>query len=318
MADTLVEKEPQGSTARGVDLVNRWKPVTVFLGLSFVFALTVDLAALAFRDFSTAGAVLTWGTLRMWSVALAVLSSMKVLGEDVRQGVRRYLRLSPRALAFYVAAPLIVYAALGVYVALAAPLKFFNFDVYVELIVNQLSGSPAYPTQRVEDLARTLAYSQFSTAFLAAVTINAALALGEELGWRGYLYDKLDGRPSWSNCALIGLMWGLWHAPATLLYGYNYSVHRVLGGFLLFPLLCIFLSYPHMVLVTASHSVLPAASLHGAVNALWSLTLIATNLPVEEREAYLGVGALGVVSWAILDSTLYLLFKLAAKRQKST
>lgn len=99
----------------------------------------------------------------------------------------------------------------------------------------------------------------------------------------------------------------MWHASATLLLGFNYRFIRVVGGLVLFPILTTLLTYPHLVLVKASESVLPAASIHGALNALWGLTLVASRLPPEGREAYLGLGVLGVTAWVLLDALLYLL-----------
>lgn len=37
-------------------------------------------------------------------------------------------------------------------------------------------------------------------------------ALGEELGWRGYLQDALRPLPPLRRYALLGTMWGVWHA----------------------------------------------------------------------------------------------------------
>jgi hypothetical protein len=40
-------------------------------------------------------------------------------------------------------------------------------------------------------------------------------ALGEEMGWRGFLYPRLLARLGWLGAAIIvGLIWGLWHLPA--------------------------------------------------------------------------------------------------------
>ncbi|MEM1915587.1 MAG: hypothetical protein QXG90_08130 [Candidatus Nezhaarchaeales archaeon] len=71
-------------------------------------------------------------------------------------------------------------------------------------------------------------------------------------------------------------------------------------------MLSIATTFPHLLLVTASGSVIPAASLHGAINALWGLTIAASNLPLEQREVLLGLGVLGIITWTIITVTLYL------------
>lgn len=47
-------------------------------------------------------------------------------------------------------------------------------------------------------------------------------ALGEEIGWRGFLIPELNG---WIGargaCVFSGVVWALWHMPAILWHGYN-------------------------------------------------------------------------------------------------
>ena len=47
----------------------------------------------------------------------------------------------------------------------------------------------------------------------AGATVNLLAALGEELFWRGYLWEKLRERGFWPASLEIGFYWGLWHAP---------------------------------------------------------------------------------------------------------
>jgi hypothetical protein len=35
--------------------------------------------------------------------------------------------------------------------------------------------------------------------------------LGEELGWRGYLADALQGLPAWTRYRMTALLWWPWH-----------------------------------------------------------------------------------------------------------
>ena len=56
-------------------------------------------------------------------------------------------------------------------------------------------------------------------AYFAAVVL-----LGEELGWRAFLYDKLE-RVFGLNVSILigGIIWGLWHIPPLVVMGINYG-----------------------------------------------------------------------------------------------
>jgi len=269
--------------------------VPLFLVAAYLIALALDVAATSAAG-SPAG-LAVWRIARMWSVALAV--AIALWAEGRLRELKEIIGLSGRVLLPYFFAPLVVYGALGIYVALAAPLGLFQFQAYIDAIANAIRQ---YPVQDAEALARIAAYAQIAGAYITAVTINAAAALGEEIGWRGYLFRRLGGEADLRNVVIIGAVWGLWHASATLLLGYNYYYNRWLGV----PLFTAFttaLTYP--LLLFAKNGVLPAASLHGALNALWPLTVAASYLPPEARELYLGIGALGIVAWSLTSLALY-------------
>jgi hypothetical protein len=64
-------------------------------------------------------------------------------------------------------------------------------------------------------------------AMVAGITLNAVTALGEELGWRGLLHHELRAG-FWTKSSIIGLVWGVWHAPLVL-QGLYYPDHPVAG-----------------------------------------------------------------------------------------
>jgi uncharacterized protein len=61
--------------------------------------------------------------------------------------------------------------------------------------------------------------------------VGLIFAVGEELGWRGYLQGRLIQRLGLSEGVVcLGLLWSFWHLPL-LLAGYNYPENRYLGAF---------------------------------------------------------------------------------------
>jgi len=290
----------------------------VFVVVSYLLALIVDVVFYS-RGFSlastqaTASVFAVWGFARMWSVALAVVLCLRLQKERVKDWLRGLFRFNKKTVALYLLSPLLVYLALGIYVLMALPLGYFDFNAYVNIVADIIKSSHAGVTsQDAEKLARLYAFAQIPQAYLFAITINALFALGEEIGWRAYLYKMLGSRPSFRNVALIGASWGLWHASAIVLLGFNYTYNRALGA-LLFMLLCIAFTYPHLIVVSLSNSVLPAASLHGAINALWGLTLYASSIPRERGEIVLGLGFLGTATWSVLSLLTALVTKSMGK-----
>ncbi len=109
----------------------------------------------------------------------------------------------------------------------------------------------------------------FSVA--VAPFLNTLFAIGEEVGWRGFLYPALGERmPKARATVLSGVVWGAWHAPLIAM-GYNYG-----SDYLGFPVLGIaamivfcmafgtFLCY----LRERSGSIWPCALAHGSLNAV--------------------------------------------------
>lgn len=106
------------------------------------------------------------------------------------------------------------------------------------------------------------------------VTVNAVLAVGEEVGWRGYLLWELAPLGFWRASALIGVIWGLWHAPV-IVEGYNYPSFPLLGV-LVMTLATVTFSLLYTYLVVRARSVLAAVFFHGVFNASGGLVLAYT------------------------------------------
>lgn len=145
-------------------------------------------------------------------------------------------------------------------------------------------------------------YLTLFQAIIAGITINAVVAFGEEAGWRGYLYKELEGMGFWKMSVVIGLIWGLWHAPLIAM-GHNYPQHPTLGIFMM-TLWTILLTPMFLIVRQKSHSVLAASVLHGSLNASAGLPLM---LVVGGNDLLNGwTGIAGFTILALLNVLLYL------------
>lgn len=114
--------------------------------------------------------------------------------------------------------------------------------------------------------------SPIFTGLLLAVAIPVAAfasALGEEIGWRGYLHSKLLSLAPRVRYLLTGLIWSVWHWPLLILGYYHLSLHPWLNIACFTAALTSFgflLGY----LRDISNSSVPAAVAHAGHN-LWVL-----------------------------------------------
>src|SRR5215207_11268545 len=75
------------------------------------------------------------------------------------------------------------------------------------VLLNSLMGGPAL----------SLGMSLLGIAIFFALSIFPGSALGEEIGWRGYVLPRLQSRMSALSAALlIAPIWALWHLPLWL------------------------------------------------------------------------------------------------------
>lgn len=95
-----------------------------------------------------------------------------------------------------------------------------------------------------------------------------ARALGEEIGWRGFLFPRLRWRFSFTVASLLsGLIWSVWHYAVIVQGGYLDSAKVPLGAALVLFTLCMTgQSFLYGWLRERSGSVWPAVFLHGVYN----------------------------------------------------
>lgn len=165
-------------------------------------------------------------------------------------------------------------------------------------------GQPDWQLKQLADLGSEQ-YEVISTIYLSALPasiflspfINFIPALGEELGWRGFLLPRLMRYGKLRAYLLLGLVWGLWHAPL-IWVGFNYPDHPLLG-MLMMVLGCTAFGALFNELTLKYRSVFLAAFLHAALNSqaygIWYLLFPGVD-PILGGDT----GLTGLVVWSLL------------------
>ncbi|WP_105316702.1 CPBP family glutamic-type intramembrane protease [Thermus tenuipuniceus] len=257
---------------------------------------TLGLSWSAFLAFYLLGgrvgtpAHLTFSLLYMWIPGLVALSFAR------KEGVRLPLALQPNR--YWLFAWLFPVALTLLSIPLSLP-----FGAWKGWEALRQTVPPGVVQELPEVFWNLLPLVLILSALVAGATVNLLAALGEELLWRGYLWEKLKERGFWPASLEIGFFWGLWHAPL-ILAGHNYPKEPLLGV----PMMILFTLAltPGLLWVREkAGSVLAAALFHGTLNAIADLSLL-----LVERTHDLLIGVMGLPGLFLLS-----LFNLWLRRR---
>ncbi|WP_207263966.1 CPBP family glutamic-type intramembrane protease [Desulfovibrio sp. Huiquan2017] len=267
-------------------------PVLAFVLITFAATWGVEGALIAhglrFDDLVSRSAPALWLLGVMWIPGLAALAVTLFLERTGPRGLVQALSLRLGSVGpYFLALGLIPLAYAAMYgLTWAAGLSGFDPDMAA---LSALSGSP---------IGRDAALKvMLPLSIVIGPLINFAFGLGEELGWRGFLLPRLMplGKPA--AYLVLGLLWGLWHAPL-ILAGLNYP-GEPLSGILMMCLVCLaFGAFLNEMTLHYNSSIL-AGFLHGAANAqgygIWMWMF-------PDAHPLLGgaMGLIGVLVWTAL------------------
>lgn len=231
----------------------RSRGILTYLLLVFILSLTPYLLVIRAHTLATGGGLIV-GVL-MWMPATAAFLSCRILRIDIatlgwrwhpaRFEVLAYLLPLLYAIPVYVACWLFVPHSFAFTEFAAAMGKSFNFP-NSPVGATFLLGIPIYAT--------------------FGVIRSIASALGEEIGWRGFLLPRLTGNFGWKlGCLLSGCIWAVWHYPLLLFADYNSGTPKAFA-LTCFTLMVIADAYVLGWLRLRSQSLWPCAMLHASHN----------------------------------------------------
>jgi len=226
-----------------------WKKIVVFYALTLLFSALFQLL-----DRNAPGNV-TLITGLMWSPALSAVITKLLFRESVRDlgwswGSGRY-----QVWAYVI--PLLYALPVYLVVWLSGLGGFYDADFVAKMAKDY--GLMALPIP--------LALTSYVLLTMSVGLIpKTARALGEEIGWRGFLVPELTKVTSFTGVGLIsGLMWAAWHYPSILFSNYNEGT-PAWYALTCFTVMVVSSGFIAAWLRLRSGSVWPAAIYHGAHN----------------------------------------------------
>ncbi len=274
----------------------------ILLFLLLAFAYSWAMASVLYVLRLPSAALLAVSTAYMFGPALAVLT-LKFLRHPLPD---LGLRFRPNGwwLAAWLFPPVIVLMTFLVDLLMPG----VTFSVSGDALLQRLKGSVSpQDVGSVREALGTLTIpmliSLFLYGMLAGVSINALVALGEEVGWRGFLYSELKGMGFWRMSYTVGVIWGVWHAPI-ILKGHNYPLHPVPGVFMM-VLFTTLLSPLLFFVRERANSTLAPAIFHGTLNAVAGFDLLFISGGNDLTVGLTGLS--GLVVLALLNLLLYLI-----------
>jgi len=185
------------------------KPITLFL--SVTLALSAIFYFLIIYSGKLGGGRGLYVMGLMWSPGISALITMKLLKRNISDLGWKWGKTKYQIWSYLI------------------PL-FYAFIAYLVIWVFGWGGF--YDKEFVSNLTESFGLGPIGSAFTIILyfillgvfgTIRStASALGEEIGWRGFLVPELYKKYGFTKTSLIsGFIWGIWHLPILLFADYN-------------------------------------------------------------------------------------------------
>ena len=190
----------------------------------------------------------------MWCPALAALLTLKLNTRSPADLGWKWPTARYMAMSWFI--PLLYGAIAYTIVWTAGLVGFPNHDFMQRLVARMaLRASPAVSTT-----VYVLLTGSFGLAY------SLATALGEEIGWRGFLVPELSKSMGFTATALIsGIVWALWHYPILIWADYNAGT-PTWYGVSCFTIMIVAIAFVFAWLRLRSGSLWTGAMLHASHN----------------------------------------------------
>lgn len=161
-------------------------------------------------------------------------------------------------------------------------------------------------------------FTQLGPTLLSVLGLGLIGALGEEVGWRGFLLPKMISGGIKNPYLFSGLVWASWHLPL-IAFGGFYQADNALLMALIYGVGIIAMSYVFSELRVRSGSVWVAAIVHAAHNFFFQfmVPVLLLTAPGSRSDLWDMVTGDTGLSIAVLYASAYLVFRYVVRRHRT-
>jgi uncharacterized protein len=190
----------------------------------------------------------------MWCPAFAAMLTLRLNGRNLSDLGWKWPQAKYAAMSWLI--PLL-YATIAYVIVWSAGLGGFPNHEFMQKLVTAIG-------LRLSPEASTVVY--VLVAGTLGVIKSMASALGEEIGWRGFLVPEMFKTTSFTATALItGIIWSLWHYPLLIWGDYNAGT-PTWYGLTCFTVMVVSISFVFAWMRLKSGSLWTGALLHASHN----------------------------------------------------
>jgi len=189
-------------------MANSRRQVLTYLFFVFLFSSCFYFLIIRARHLGAGNGLYVFGI--MWCPALAAFTTLKLFRRSLADLGWKWPATKYALMSWYV--PLL-YAASAYAIVWLSGLGGFPNPDFVASLTTRMGP-------RLSPAIATILYVLLMGTFGLARSLSSAL--GEEIGWRGFLVPELSKNVGFTATALIsGVVWALWHYPILIFADYN-------------------------------------------------------------------------------------------------
>jgi uncharacterized protein len=226
--------------------------VGIYLLFVFAFSSVFYFLTLRAHTLGAGAGLFVFGI--MWCPAIAGMATLKINGRDLTDLGWKWPQTTYAVQSWFI--PLL-YATIAYVIVWATRLGGFPNHDFMDHLVPLIG-------LRISPRLSTVLYVLLTGTF--GVVKSTAAALGEEIGWRGFLVPELFKTTNFTATALIsGVVWSCWHYPLLIWGDYN-SGTPTWYGLTCFTVMVVSISFVFAWLRLKSGSLWTGALLHASHN----------------------------------------------------